>query len=147
MSTAISIISIVLSLIAVIASVILALRQSTLQEHSNVLATVELFNEWRSQEFKASYGFLLSELAKSYPPSSGYDLLEAVKSHVIRVSHYLDYVGLLVYYRAIRQDLVLGFIGGSITNCWNILSPYIYVERERRSGHIKNTSRISLLLR
>jgi hypothetical protein len=133
-SNVISLISIALSVVAVVIGAILTIRQSTLQEGANVLATIDLFREWRSREFKESYEYVLTKLATSSQPGNGFAFSGEARIHAVRISHYLDNLGLLVYFKAVRRDLVLAFIGGSVLNCWKALSPYIYAERQKRSG-------------
>jgi hypothetical protein len=116
-SNVISIISIILSITAIAASVLLAVRQYSLQENSNLLATIEFFREWRSEEFKVSYVYVMTRLANENPPKNGFAFTGEALVHAVRVSHYLDNLGLLVYSKAIRRDLVLGFIGGAIIDC------------------------------
>src|ERR1700761_5307000 len=116
----VSILSIILSVIAIAVGAFLAVKQYSLQESSNLLATIDFFHEWRSEEFKTSYTYVITKLANENPPENGFAFTGEAKIHAVRVSHYIDNLGLLVYFNAIRKDLVLSFIGGAIVDCWEV---------------------------
>jgi hypothetical protein len=62
------------------------------------------------------------------------DLDPEIRDEVIRVSHYLDQLGFLVEHNLVDAKLVAGFMGDSIVLLWQVLSPFIKTERERRGG-------------
>jgi hypothetical protein len=132
---ALNLVSLLLSSVAIILSALFTTRQAKLQENANLLSiTIDLFREWRSEEFKESYTYIMRDLRRDYDIKSGFDLPVEARGHAIRVSHYLDNLGLLVYYGVVRHDLVIAFIGGAIIDVWTSLAPYIYVERSKRQG-------------
>jgi hypothetical protein len=68
-STFMNVLALMFSLIAIIASAIIAMRQSRLMQHANTLSIlVELFREFRSGEFKQSVGYVEMKLWEEHPP-------------------------------------------------------------------------------
>lgn len=129
-----NIVSLLLSSVAITLSARLTGRQAKSQEDANLLSiTIDLFREWRSEEFKVSYTYVVREL-RSHDTAHGFDLPIEARRHAVRVSHYLDNLGLLVHYGVVRRDLVISFIGGAILDAWTSLAPYIYTERDKRQN-------------
>jgi hypothetical protein len=147
--------SIILSIIAVITSVVSAVivyKQTHVLKQTNMLPIViDMFKEFRSPEFKHHQEYIYNQLTQECDPQkTGYTKLpEAARIHVIVVSHFFDNLGLLVASGIVSEDLVLSFLGGPVISTWNLLEPYIYQERKWRNGiyqdHFEHLAALSLL--
>ena len=65
------------------------------------------------------------------PPQKGWDdLPEDIMQSAIKISHFFDYAGALVMHKLVKKEPIIGWIGGSVTEYWMLLSPFILRERE-----------------
>jgi hypothetical protein len=122
------------SAIAVTTSTVLALRQSRLMHHANLLPTVtEVFREFTTPEFKDDLAYVCTRLWNEHPPTVAFDDLPDKPRH--RVTHVADYfftIGVLVSTGVVSEVIVAGYMGRSILRAWGFLEPYIAAERTRR---------------
>ncbi|WP_327735294.1 hypothetical protein OG749_17030 [Streptomyces nojiriensis] len=136
-SLALNVLVLVVSITALITSILVARRQLRLAHNSNVLPIiVEMFKDTRTPEFSHSIEYLLSEFEGQYPPSDGYLSLPAEpKAHIRRVALFLDDAGKLVAHGVVDERIILGSYAVLITRTWEILAPYVYSERARQGNH------------
>lgn len=96
-------------------------------------ATVDLFREYRARDMVAARR-LLSEKLPNLDPAAGIrDLPDDVAQAALRVSHYLDNLGVLVAHELLDPRLAAGFLGDSTLRLWSQLEPFIAQERTLRS--------------
>lgn len=95
-------------------------------------AVVDLFREYRSMEMVAARR-LLSQRAKEFDESLGIaGMPDDVAQAALRVTHYLDNLGVLIAKELIGIELVAGFLGDSTLRQWQLLKGFIRSERRRR---------------
>jgi hypothetical protein len=95
-------------------------------------ATVDLFREYRSSEMVAARRLLSQRLSDLDPAGGVNDLPDDVAQAALRISHYLDNLGVQVAQNLIAPELVAGFLGDSTLRLWAQLRPFILSERRRR---------------
>ncbi|HEV8372957.1 MAG TPA: hypothetical protein VGR68_07120 [Actinomycetota bacterium] len=123
------------SVLAIITSTTIALRQSRLMHHANLLPILtEIFDEFRASEFKQHMAYVTGELWRQHPPGAiGFDdLSDSARRHAGTVTSYYNTVGILVANRIISDLLVASYMGRSILQAWRHLEPYIRSERRLR---------------
>lgn len=77
---------------------------------------------------------LLSEQLPGLDPAAGIRALpDDVAQAALRVSHYLDNLGVLVAHGLLDPKLAAGFLGDSTLRLWSQLQPFIARERTLRS--------------
>jgi hypothetical protein len=135
-SLLINLAAVTFSLVALITSTAIALRQSRIMQHSNLLPILtELFDQFRSSDFKQHFKYVRTELQKNYPPDTADidSLPEAAERHVAPVADFFQLVGLLVANSILDDLLVASYMGRSVLLAWSDLEPYIRAARKRRS--------------
>jgi len=124
-----------LSLIAIVVSVLVARSQSQLSRREQLLPVVsEILREAVTPEFRANRNFIVERLATDHPqPADGMRGLPPEASARVRhVMSYLNNVGLLVANESVSAQLVSSVMGGSVINVWTAVAPYVYAERVLR---------------
>jgi hypothetical protein len=102
--------------LAIITSTTIALRQSRLTHHANLLPILtEIFDEFRASEFKQHMAYVTGELWRQHPPGAiGFDdLSDSARRHAGTVTSYFNTVGILVANRIISDLLVASYTGRS----------------------------------
>lgn len=131
-----NVLTLAFSLVAVIVSTVLALRQAKLMRHNNLLPViVDIFKEFRDPVFKEHLDYLQHRLWAEYPPTGTgtSELADEGRRHVTAVAGFFNTVGLLVANNVIDETVPTSAMGGSILRSWARLSPYIVNERVRRN--------------
>ena len=135
-STVLSLSSLVVSLLALVVSAGVAIRQLARLRHSNLLpVALDLFREFRTAEFREHLRYLRDDLWEQSPPGGlgVVDLSDEARGHLAPVSGYFNNMGVLVANGVVDAELVQSFMGGSIMVAWSRVAPYVEVERQRRS--------------
>jgi hypothetical protein len=135
MGTALNVISITFSLIAILVSSVFAHKQAKNAHDANLLPIVmELFAEVRALDFSEHLHYIYDQLpgADDVATVGIDDMSDASRGHAAPVYNYFNIVGLLVANRIVPLTLVSAVMGGSIAMSWQRLSPYVYRERQRR---------------
>ena len=124
--------SLVISIAALIVAILSAWYALRGARIGNALpGALEFLGQHR--DFAPDRRFIAQELTSTADVQLGIaELPEEIRERVVRVSHYLDHLGVLVERDLVDAKLVAGFMGGSIIWLWKVLGPYIEVERERR---------------
>ena len=96
----------------------------------------EIYKEYASADFRADLMFVRNDLQKLYPPDRTTTLYSLTKEathirSVTRVSHFFDFVGMLMAHKLLDEDLIIIFLGGSAERTWKILYPYIDNQRNQ----------------
>jgi hypothetical protein len=134
-STVLSLSSLVVSLLALLVSAGVAIRQLARMRHSNMLpVALDLFREFRTPEFRDHMRYLQEELWEQCPPGAAgiVDLSDEARAHLAPVSGYFNNMGVLVANGVVDAQLVQSFMGASILGSWWRVAPYAEVERRRR---------------
>ncbi|WP_329134933.1 hypothetical protein OG552_20310 [Streptomyces sp. NBC_01476] len=125
--------ALVLSIVAVVVSVVVSLRQITLARHSNALPVViDLFREHRSDHLTTARAFVYRELP-AYDLSQGLDALPEEKQRLVRdLAWFYDNLGALVAHNLVDVEPVSGYLGGSVILIWEKMEPLVRGERVKR---------------
>jgi hypothetical protein len=135
-SLLINLAAVAFSLAALITSTTIALRQSTIMQHSNLLPIlIDLFERFRSPDFKQHFRYVRTELRQNFPPQEhDFDNLpETAERHVAPVVDFFHLVGVLVANGIVDDLLVAGYMGRSVILSWSDLEPYIRAARRKRN--------------
>ncbi|MFF0206209.1 hypothetical protein [Streptomyces sp. NPDC005017] len=135
-SLASTVLALAISVLSLVVSSVVSVRQLRLANNSNLLpVVVELFRETRQPDFSRAIEYIKTDLAREQSPEFGYRRLpEEPLRHVRRVSLFYDDVGKLVAHGVVDERLIVGSYGPNIINMWEVLAPYIYRERELTSA-------------
>lgn len=128
-----NLVALVISLAALVISMLLTLRQLRLANSENHLPVVlDTFKETRVPAWFEAQEYVLNELAKDHKPDCGYrGLPEQARSRATVVGTFYDDLGKLVAHGMIEQNLVIGSYGTNIVRLWDALAPYVYTERRK----------------
>jgi hypothetical protein len=130
MALAIAIAALIVATVAAIVPV-RQLREAT--KANAFPAAVDLFREYRNREMVAARRLLSQELPAPENARAIRDLTDDVAQAALKVSHYLDNLGVLVAHGLLRPELAAGFLGDSTLRLWQQLEPFIVQERALRS--------------
>lgn len=97
---------------------------------TSVSSLQEIYKEYTTSEFRTALMFVRNDLQGLYPPDKVTGLYDLKKSenhirYATRVSHFFDFVGMLVAGDLLDEDLLIVFLGSSAKRTWEKLSPYI----------------------
>ncbi|AGL18828.1 DUF4760 domain-containing protein [Actinoplanes sp. N902-109] len=140
-STLLSLSSLVVSVLALVVSGGVAVRQLVRMRHSNMLpVALDLFREFRTEQFRADMRYLVERLWTDWPPGGTgvLDLPDEPRARVVRVASYFNNVGVLVANGVVDERMVRGFMGQSVLRAWDRVAPFLRVERTRRSDPAYN---------
>jgi hypothetical protein len=138
LSGIVSLISVILAFFAVSVSAWQARANMQHARRSRSLPVIaEIFKEYRSKEFRKSIHNLLSpsSLSLSSEKTAGYGLMrlsEDRREDVYKVCYFFDYIGTLVAFGIIREDIVIAVMGTDIMRVWSAMSKVIKNERDHR---------------
>lgn len=135
MSLTLTIISLLLSILAVATSTFLLVRQTIFMRHANEIpVSIELHQEFRSEEFQRAYIFVLNSLAPTYSPSLGLSNLPTeVRVQSTKVAAFFTSLGGLVSLGLVDERYAVALMGTLANRAWAVLGPYILCERQLRS--------------
>jgi hypothetical protein len=109
-------------------------RTAALALHSNAIPVMsKVFDEFRSAEFRTH----LAKVHTCGDPAipGGYSAMAPeLQESAYEVSYFFEHVGLLVAFRMIPADLIVGTMATFLLRSWNTLSPWIDSERAYRAG-------------
>lgn len=125
--------SFVLSIVAIVVSLLNSLRQWRLSRHSNSLrVVVDLFKEHRDDRLARARLLVATELS-NYDLSEGLSGLPEEERQLVRdLIWFYDNLGALVVHDIVDIEPIAGYLGGSVVAVWEKMSPVIKVEREKR---------------
>jgi hypothetical protein len=119
-------------LVAGIAALISARQLREATKANAFPATVDLFREYRDREMVAARRLLSQKLPAPEHATAIRDLPDDVAQAALKVSHYLDNLGVLVAHDLLEPELAAGFLGDSTLRLWRQLEPFIVRERALR---------------
>jgi hypothetical protein len=134
LSEIISLVSVTLALIAICISAWQARLNIRHARHSRSLPVIaEIFREWRSEEFRKSVRNLLALSPRQVEGRDFLNLPGDCREDAFKVCYFFDYIGTLVAFGIISEDIVISTMGTQIMQVWSAMYPVIRSERERRS--------------
>jgi hypothetical protein len=134
-STALSIASLMLSMVAIIIAAYMSVRQVRLMRHANELpAFVDLLQEYRSGDLYVIQSFILNDLGE-YSAERGYSGLPALqRKQFLTMLDYMTSMACLVGFDIVGINHIFAMYGYLFQNMWNQMRPFVEKERER-TGH------------
>jgi len=131
LSYALSVLSLGLSLAAIMVTAYISIRQVTLMRHANELpAFVDLLQEYRSGDFYAHQYFILNDL-KKYSPGKGYSGLKVrQRKHFLTIFDYMSSMACLVSFDIVTINHIFAMYGYVFQDMWGQMRPFIERERE-----------------
>jgi hypothetical protein len=127
--------AVIISIVAVMTSVILGWRALTLARHSNTMPVlIDLFREHRSDRLADARHFVYFDLSKC-DLSLGMDGLPDDKKALVReLAWFYDNLGTLVAHGVIDIEPVSGYLGQSVLLYWEKMQPLVQAERKKRQS-------------
>lgn len=134
-SSILIIISLIISLVALLTAALLAIRQSILMRHTNELPIfIELTQEFRSRDFQRAEEYVLNQLAAEHSADLGISgLPEDAKAAVTTVLIFFNTFGAYVYFGLADEKIVVSLYAYRANRAWVALEPYIFAERRFRN--------------
>jgi hypothetical protein len=135
--TGFDILTLILSLLALVSSAVVAQRQIGASRSSDsTLVLLELLKEYRSPEMLSDRARIIRKLdPDQLDPSGGYrGLPDEMRLSVERISHFFDQVGLLISHHLAPTDALITFFGSGAMQYWQRLHPYLAAERALRGS-------------
>jgi hypothetical protein len=116
---------------ALVVSVFVALRQLRLMQHANRLPVViDLFREFRSEEFQAAERYVRESLAVEHGPSHGLSRLpEHIRRRVTTVAYFYQNLGYLFRLGILDEEVLRLTFDYRVVMAWRALEPYVRAER------------------
>ncbi|MEV6192134.1 hypothetical protein AB0M19_06990 [Streptomyces sp. NPDC051920] len=135
MSENLNVVSLVVSLVAVLISVVSARQQASDTRRSNLLLFVsEMDKTSRSPAFLESKDWILNSLADHDPALGVTGLPRPAREHIYLVGGFYQQLGALVVTGVIDEDAAVAMHYHGIKVTWRALDPYVRAERERREA-------------
>jgi hypothetical protein len=129
--------ALVVSISALVVSIIFALRQLKSAKTSNdmVVAVELLSREIASDRFRESEDYIIERLPQEHSPDLGvWKLPSEARSHVYRIAWYYTSLGHLAVFGAVDERLILSMVSYRLRRSWFVLEPYIRTERAIRKA-------------
>lgn len=133
MNLVLNLAAMMISLVALVVSVLLTLRQIRLSNGGNhlpvILEAFKLAHDPDSTYLHAEK-YLLNDLAREHSPDRGITELPATaRSYALTIGMFFDDLGKVVAHGIVHQDIVVGSFGSGIIRMWDALAPYVYRQR------------------
>ena len=137
-STLLNIIALAVSFISLMASGLLAMRQTLMMSRANELPIlVDLTRDFRSREFQQAQEYVLNKLESQHLPDAGRgisDLPRDAKEAASAVISFYITLGAYVAFGLADEKIVIQLFGYRADQAWNALERLILREREARQG-------------
>jgi hypothetical protein len=122
------------SLIAALTAVVVAIWQvranTVAAERANSLPVAsDAFKEFRSQEFQAHLRRVWNEAPANIPEDGFQSLPHDWRESAYTVAYFFEYLGVLVAYELVPEDIVVDFSANLLARTWHVLEPFIQKER------------------
>lgn len=133
---------VVIALIAVVVAIWQVRASAIAAERSNSLpVTSDAFKEFRSREFQDHLRKVWNETPSSVPEGGFQSLPADWRDSAYEVAYFFEYLGVLVAYRLVPEDLIVDFSANLLARSWRALEPFIREERmHRQKAGISGTS-------
>lgn len=122
------------SIIALVTSVVFALRQSQLMRHANQIPImIDLFNHIRSPEFVREERNLWTAIGNAGDPHLGFQgMPDDVHDSAYTICAYYQMVAFLVAFGALDRRLAILPLHYRVVKTWSTVKPYVEAERDLR---------------
>ncbi|GAA1502444.1 hypothetical protein GCM10009677_37610 [Sphaerisporangium rubeum] len=126
--------ALILSAAALVVSLVMAMKQVAIMRGSNQLPVlVELFQEFRSEDFQRAEAYVIERLAQENDPAVGMTgLPEEARVAVNKVVGFFSGFAYFATRRMADESLVIPLLGYRANRAWQALDPFIRRERELR---------------
>jgi hypothetical protein len=125
--------SLAIALVAVVVAIWQVRASAVSAERSNSLPVAsDAFKEFRSQEFQLHLRRVWEETPSSVPEDGFQSLPADWRESAYAVAYFFEYLGVLVAYELVPEDLVVDFSANLIGRSWYVLEPFIEKERMYR---------------
>ncbi|WP_405407144.1 hypothetical protein [Streptomyces decoyicus] len=126
--------ALVVSVVALMVSGAVSVRQLRLTAHANTLPVlVDLFREHRSVRLARARQFVHEQLPVCDLSAGLAGLPEDGQDLVRELAWYYDNLGALVAHGVVDIEPVSGYLGGSVISVWEHIEPLVAAERARRA--------------
>jgi len=134
----ITVITIAISVTSLAVSGVLTLRQMRTATDGYALPVVlNVFSQFRSQEFFEAQQYVLYQLNKDFPEAAAYTALPLeARSQVRAVAGLYDDLGKLVAHGIVKEELVIGSNGIHARRIWEAVEPFVLEERRQRKSNL-----------
>jgi len=140
-----AVISLAVSGVALILSSLLERRSSSIAFHAKEIpVAADVFREFRSPGFRAAMERMAHP--RDTPPDAGFQgLSEDERDEAYTVCYFFEYLGVLVAFQHVSEDMALGTMATQLTQTWTRMLPWIEGERRlRRDQHGPGTGSLFL---
>lgn len=129
----VSLVSILLALAAVSVSAWQVQASLRSADKSNALPVIsEAFGQWRSPELNDALRRLLRASRKDLSVRRFEALPRQLRQDAYQVCMFFDYLGTLVLYDIVSEDIIIGTMGSRLMQVWITMKPLIDHERQYR---------------
>jgi hypothetical protein len=134
-SQIVSVISLLIALAAVCVAAWQIRTSARLTVDSNSLpAITRVFEEWRSDAFR-NHVNNLKKHSSDAPTTGGFNALpDEWRDSAYTVCYFFDYVGTLMLFRLVDDDIIIGTLASQAVVLWTMLENHIHSEREHREA-------------
>lgn len=134
-SQAVAVISLLIALAAVCVAAWQVRVSARLTINSNSLPAIErVLEEWRSDVFRGHVANL-KKRSSDAPTAGGFDALpDEWRDSAYTVGYFFDYVGTLMLFKLVDEDIVIGQLSSQAVVLWRILEGHVLSEREHREA-------------
>ncbi|MEE4541302.1 hypothetical protein V2S66_04890 [Streptomyces sp. V4-01] len=139
MTLALNLTAMMISLVALVVSILLTLRQIRLSNGGNhlpvILEAFKLAHDPDSTYLNAEK-YLLNDLAREHSVDCGVTELPApARAYALTIGMFFDDLGKVVAHDIVHQDIVVGSFGPGLVRMWDALAPYVYRQRRTHGNH------------
>jgi len=134
-STVVGIGAAIVALLALIVSWWYNRRSLYLETFENMIEHWQSAEMMKYRKIVAEEVKRLKEMGEIFPINHPPDYYAEFSDAMRITSHFFDSLGVRVYHKYTDRKLVYGSLGGTITNHWEILEPYIVEERNWLKQH------------
>jgi hypothetical protein len=129
-----NVISLVASLVALITSSVIAVRQSMIMRHANeVPVLMDAFKEYRSPVHGRHEDYVVNRLASENSPANGISgLPEEARAAAGSIITFFNVLGALLVNNMTDEKVIVPFYAYRIKQAWGVLEPFILRERINR---------------
>jgi hypothetical protein len=134
-SDLLSIVSLIITLIAVMVAVWHVRAVAVAAERANSLPVAsDVFKEFRSQEFQDHLRKVWDNAPRNAnAPEDGFQSLpDDWRDSAYTVAYFFEYLGVLVAYKIVPDEIVIDFSANLLVRTWRALEPLIQKERTYR---------------
>jgi hypothetical protein len=133
-SNILSLVSVTIAFIAVAVTTWQVRANARSAERSHTLPVIsETFREFRSTEFRTRIAYVVTKIPATTRGTRGFSSLPRKwREDAYEVCYFFDYLGVLVRFGIIREELAISLWGTAIMQVWLSAEPLIFMERAYR---------------